>query len=84
MNFDLPALPDRMIDADVRIDAHLAQVVDDLLSLASLGAVHGRPELALGANAALDELVAFLASGADGADAPSFPEFSGVGSHAQH
>ena len=48
------------MDTERQLDAHLAQSLDALLSLASLAAAAGRPELALAAAAALDPLAPYL------------------------
>ena len=71
------------MDAGLRLDAHLAQSLDALLSLASLAAATGRPELALAANAALDPLIPFLDAPAEGVvERPA--DVAGERPHAEH
>jgi hypothetical protein len=48
------------MDADRHLDAFLLVGADALLSIASLAAAAGRPELARAASAALDPLLPFL------------------------
>lgn len=48
------------MDAQSRLEAHLLASFDELLSLASLAAASGHPELAIAAGAAVDPLVPFL------------------------
>ena len=72
------------MDAERRLEAHLLASIDALLSVASLAAASGRPELALAAGAAVDPLLPFLAD-TDG-EAPSDPTFDSAEDrpHAEH
>ncbi len=72
------------MDADRRIDAQLALAMDELLTLASLCAIHGRPELALAASAALDRLLGFGAAPTDLPGGDPLPDLPGGERHAQH
>ena len=72
------------MDAETRLEAHLLASFDALLSLASLAAANGRPELALAAGAAVDPLLPYL-EGIDGdAIADLFPDADEDLLHAQH
>jgi hypothetical protein len=68
------------------LDDCMARAVDELLTLASQATLEGRPELALSASAALDELLAFSLQvrPADDDVEPTSPFPTGVSSHAQH
>jgi hypothetical protein len=67
-----------------RLDAHLERALDELLSLASAASAGGRPELALAASAALDELLAFLAGAAAPRRFDRTTALAGDRPHAQH
>ena len=72
------------MDAETRLEAHLLASFDALLSLASLAAASGRPELAVAAGAAVDPLLPFLAA-IDGEPASDpFPDPAENRPHAQH
>lgn len=67
------------------LDECMARAVDELLTLASQATVEGRPELALCANAALDELLGFLLQVRPVAEPePTTMFFPGERTHAQH
>ena len=68
----------------VDLDECTARALDDLLTLASAAAAEGRPELALSANAALDELLGFMSRARAFAEPDLQPFPYGVRSHAQH
>ena len=71
------------MDIDRTLDTHLAQALDELLSLASIACAGGRPELALAANAAIDHLLAHLIDDAGGVgERPK--NLPGASHHAQH
>ena len=73
------------MDAEQRLDDHLAHALDELLSLASLASASGRPELALAANAALDQLLVYLVAGGDaGGHERARDDVHGDPPHAHH
>jgi hypothetical protein len=67
------------------LDECMARAVDELLTLTSQAAIGGRPELALCANAALDELLGYLLQARPAAEADPMMSYPyGERSHAQH